>query len=98
MRASVEGRGSTLDRSLSGSSSRETKSKRGCSSRDAVDGKGGTRLLEKKLHSLKKLPSFCPFFYENLMNSTFNDLLRKTLTNKVPLKKLQYEKAAIGIN
>ena len=44
------------------------------------------------------LPSFYPFFYEHLKNSTFNDLLRKILTNKVALKKIQHKEAAIGIN
>ena len=44
------------------------------------------------------IPSFYPFFYENLKNSTFNDLLRKILTNKVALKKIQHKEAAIGIN
>ena len=49
-------------------------------------------------HLLGEIPSFYPFFYENLKNSTFNDLLRKILTNKVALKKIQHKEAAIGIN
>ena len=44
------------------------------------------------------LPSFYPFFYLNLKNSTFIDLLRKILTNKVTLKKIQHKEDALGIN
>ena len=45
-----------------------------------------------------QIPSFYPFFYLNLKNSTFDDLLRKILTNKVTLKKIQHKEDAIGIN
>ena len=50
------------------------------------------------LVSLLKVPSFYPFFYENLKNSTFNDLLHKILNNKVALKKIQHKEAVMGIN
>ena len=45
-----------------------------------------------------KVPSFYPFFYENLKNSTFNDFFLKILTNEVAMKKIQHKQAATGIN
>ena len=43
------------------------------------------------------IPSFYPFFFENLINLIFDNFLRKILTNKITLKKIQHEEAAIGI-
>ena len=62
--------------------------------------KGNYKIYQFLYHHLNtsEIPSFHPFFDENLKNLTFNDLLRKILTNKVAPKKIQHKEAAIGIN
>ena len=46
----------------------------------------------------KALPSFFPFFYKNLKNSTYFELLRNTLTNKCTTKKIEHEEGTMEKN
>ena len=44
------------------------------------------------------LPSFYPFFYKNLKNSTYFELLRNTVTNKCTTKKIEHEEGTVEMN
>ena len=44
------------------------------------------------------IQSFFPFFYKNLKNSTYFELLHNTLTNKCTTKKIEHEEGTVEIN